>query len=111
MFDLEQKQHFVKLSIEEEMTIYHVAEIKTLFDSILDDPRELEINLHKVSQIDCAGIQLLMLAKKERDKKKLSLTLTQHSNAVLEAFEFLGLVSYFNDIVVLPKAKGEAHGS
>lgn len=97
--------------VEGEMTIYNAAELKQELMPLLHDKRALELNLAEVSEIDSAGVQLLMLAKRARAEQEQEVTLTDHSSAVLDVFELMDLVSYFNDPVVLSSNKGEAHGS
>ncbi len=90
-----------RLTISGEMTIYTAAEQKEKVCEVLDDPRDLEINLSGVNEIDSAGMQILMLAKKSRGLKQYKLTLVEHSHEVLDAMETLGLVPYFGDPVVM----------
>jgi anti-sigma B factor antagonist len=111
MLKYEDNENLMSISILNEMNIYSAGELKTLLDKLIDDKRDMEINLDGVSEIDSAGIQLLMLVKQERNKHNLPLSLVQHSNAVLDAFEFLGLVAYFNDPVLLSNRKGDLHGA
>lgn len=107
MLRCEEQKRKRKAHIEGEMTIYQAAALKEKISGILDDTRELEICLGNVTVIDTAGIQLLMLAKKERERRGLNLSLTKHSSAVLDAFELMGLFAYFNDPVVLTRRQGE----
>ena len=115
MFALKKQRHKCIASIEGEMTIYNAQELKEKLLPTLADKRPLEINLAKVSEMDTAGVQLLMLAKKERAANEHKLTLTEHSPAVVDVFELMDLVSYFNDPVVLPGSKtgkkGGEHGA
>lgn len=97
--------------IDGEMTIYNAAEIGEKLFSALLDSRDLVINLSNVTEIDSAGVQLLMMAKKERATNDLNLSLTEHSDSVLDVFELMDLVTYFNDPVVLSGEKGEKNGS
>ena len=97
--------------IDGAMTIYNATEIGSKLFPALQESRDLVINLANVSEIDSAGVQLLMLAKKERATNELTLNLTEHSDAVLDVFDLMGLVSYFNDPIVLSGKKGEKHGS
>ncbi|MAR00641.1 MAG: anti-sigma B factor antagonist [Oceanospirillaceae bacterium] len=90
-----------RITLSGEMTIYTAAEQKEKICEVLDDPRDLEINLSGVNEIDSAGIQILMLAKKSRARKQHKLTLVEHSQDVLDALETLGLVPYFGDPVVI----------
>jgi anti-anti-sigma factor len=107
MFKIQNLKHKCRASIEGEMTIYNAATLKQNLDGVLDDSRELEINLSKVNEIDSTGIQLLMLAKKERARHDRKTTLTAHSAAVVDALEILGLVPYFGDPVVMTRNQGE----
>jgi anti-anti-sigma factor len=111
MFKHEQLKSKCKARIEGEMTIYNAAELGRQLIPVLDDPRPLEINLARVSELDSAGVQLLMLAKKERERAGHKLNLVEHSEAVVDVFELMGLLDYFNDPVVLTKGKGGKHGT
>jgi anti-sigma B factor antagonist len=111
MFKYEENENDINISISNDLDIYKAIEFKALLDEVIDDKRELEINLAEVTKVDCAGVQLLMLAKKERDKRNLGLSLVQSSSAVIDAFEFLGLVSYFNDPVAPNNRKGDSDGT
>ena len=99
------------ITIEGEMTIYTASDLKEKITAVLDDPRELEINLSGVSEIDSAGVQLLMLAKKNRATNQHVLTLVEHSHEALDALETLGLVPYFGDPVIVSRNGGDTHGA
>jgi anti-anti-sigma factor len=88
------------LRIQDEMTIYRSAELKK---SMLDplDRGSLEINLSGVTEIDTAGVQLLMLAKQTARQHGHELRLAGHSPAVLEVFELLNLGAWFGDPLVI----------
>lgn len=93
------------------MTIYNASELKENFFPLLTDSRELEINLANVTEIDSAGVQLLMLARKDRAERDQVLKLTKHSSEVLDVFELMDLLTYFKDPVVLPGVKGDKRGN
>jgi len=97
--------------LEGELTIYNALELKTKLDELVNDPRELEIDLAGVTEIDTAGIQLLMLAKRERDRHGWHFALTSHSDPVVDAFELTGMFGYFSDPVVLTDKQGDCRGS
>lgn len=88
------------LHIEGELTIFRAMELKPL---LLATPQPLEINLAGVTEIDTAGVQLLMLAKKTAQAAQRELRLTAHSPAVMEVFELLNLAAFFDDLLVMPK--------
>jgi anti-anti-sigma factor len=89
------------LRIEGELTIYRAAELKqTLIDQLVAHPK-LEIDLSGVTELDSAGVQLLMLAKQTARGAEREVTLVGHSPAVVEVFELLDLVAYFGDPMVV----------
>jgi anti-anti-sigma factor len=89
------------LRIEGEMSIYRAAEFKAVLLDALAQSNELEIDLSAVSEIDSAGVQLLVLAKKTAQAQGGQLKLVRHSHAVLEVFELFDLASYFGDPLVI----------
>jgi anti-anti-sigma factor len=96
----------VNLRIEDEMTIYTAAELKNELLDYLVNAHELEIDLSAVSEIDSSGLQILLLIKREADSENKSLTLINHSQAVLEVFELLNVAGQFGDPVVIPAEWG-----
>ena len=92
------------LRIEGEMTIYRAAELKqTLLDSVNAQPT-VAIDLSAVSEIDTAGLQLLMLAKRAAHACQRELRLVGHSPAVLDVFQLFDLAAFFGDPLVVPSA-------
>jgi len=89
------------LHIEGDMTIYTATEIKTELMTHMVQPCEREIDLSEVSEMDSAGLQILILAKREAERHGTSLRLTGHSRAVLDVLDMCNLASYFGDPVVL----------
>ncbi len=87
-----------------EMTIYRAAELKKELLPCLELGTELEINLSEVSEIDTAGFQLLLLAKREAAKAGKPMRLVEHSAATLEVLDLFNMSSYFGDPVIMPHA-------
>ncbi|CAH0355727.1 lipid asymmetry maintenance protein MlaB [Aquabacterium sp. CECT 9606] len=90
------------LPIEGEMTIYRAAELKQTLLEALNGVTSLEVDLHGVTEIDSAGIQLLMLAKATAQSNACEVRLLNHSPAVLEVFELLDLAAHFGDPLLMP---------
>ena len=89
------------LRIEGELTIYRAAEFKqTLLDAVAG-AAVLELDLSGVTDIDTAGLQLLMLAKKTAQAAQRELYLVAHSPAVIDGFELLNLAAFFGDPLVI----------
>jgi len=87
-----------------EMTIYCATEMKGELLSCIDRDAEVEIDLSEVSEMDTAGFQLLLLAKREAANAGKPLRLVAHSPATLEVLDLFNMASYFGDPVMMPRA-------
>lgn len=94
--------------IEGEMTIYQAEQLKQTLLDALDRASVLEINLAAVTELDTAGVQLLLLTKKTARARQKELRLAAHSEAVVEVFELIDLVPYFGDPLVISPAASYA---
>ena len=90
-----------RLSLAGEMGIYAAAELKSHLLSAVDTCAELEIDLSRVEEIDSAGLQLLILTKRQALAQNKTLTLIGHSRAVLELLELYDMAAYFGDPMVI----------
>jgi anti-sigma B factor antagonist len=84
-----------QLHIEGEMTIYTAAETKARLLPLLAQCIDLEIDLSQVNEMDSAGLQLLILAKRACTKRNVNLHLAGHSKAVAEVLELCNMLSFF----------------
>ncbi len=89
-----------KAVVEGSMTIYEAAADKPLLLSALAAATEAEIDLSSVDEMDTAGLQLLILLKRESLKAGKVLRLTGHSPASLDVLERYNLGAYFGDPAV-----------
>ncbi|MDZ4160842.1 MAG: STAS domain-containing protein [Burkholderiales bacterium] len=96
------------LHIAGEFTIYRAAELK---QTLFSEPPATEIDLSGVTELDSAGLQLLMLAKQTAQAQGRELRLTGHSEAVIDVFELLNVAAYFGDPVVMHTRTKPATGS
>ncbi len=76
------------LHIEGELTIFRAAELKP---QILATPLPAAIDLSGVTEIDTAGVQLLLLARRTAQAAQQALQLAVPSDAVREVFALLNL--------------------
>ena len=90
------------LALDGELTIYTATEQKTALLNFLASDNELELNLAKVTEMDTAGLQLLILIKREASQSGKTLRFIMHSKAVLDVLELARLTSAFGDQIVLP---------
>ena len=82
------------LKVEGELTIFRAAELKPLF---LETPELTEMDLSAVTELDTAGLQLLMLAKRTALAQGRELQFTGHSPAVLDVLALLNVAADLGD--------------
>lgn len=84
------------LSIDGELTIYSIAQAKQeLFDDYDNFVSPITLDLHGVSEIDTAGLQLLLFLQKmlSKDNKKIHLEKSnEHVDSILKN---LDVATYF----------------
>lgn len=90
------------LRIEGEFTVFTAAALKPV---LLCTPPPHEIDLSGVTEIDTAGVQLLMLAKRGALEQDRELRLVGHSPAVIEVFELLNVAAYFGDPLLMDSSE------
>lgn len=86
------------LPIAGELTIFRAMELQP---QMLANPAPDQIDLAGVTDLDSAGVQLLMMAKKNAQVQSKNLQLIGHSAAVLDVFELLNVAGYFGDHLVI----------
>lgn len=89
------------LSLDGEINIYRAAELKTEVLDALRRAPVLEIDLAGVTELDTAGLQVLMLAKRTATEEQRELHLLNHSPAVVDIVEMLNLGAFFGDAVLI----------
>jgi len=99
--DLDGLEGLARISLDGELTIYRAADVKVTVLEALRKTRVLEIDLSGVTELDTAGLQVLMLAKQTAAASQRELRLVQHSPAVVEIIEMLDLVAFFGDAVLI----------
>jgi len=80
-----------RLDLHEELTIVTAAETRERLTPYLVGGAALELNLSAVTEIDTAGLQLLLTARQEAERRGLTVTLTDPSPVVLDLLEFTRL--------------------
>jgi anti-anti-sigma factor len=89
------------LIISEDMTIYNAAAQKQQLLATLADCDELNLNLLKVTEMDTAGFQILLLTKREAIKANKTMNLVAHSSAVTELLDLFNMAGFFGDPIWL----------
>ncbi|ELX12065.1 putative STAS domain-containing protein [Janthinobacterium sp. HH01] len=90
-----------RIALDGEMTIYRAADLKTTVLEALRKTQVLEIDLSGITELDTAGLQVLMLAKLTANADQRELRLLQHSPAVVEIFEMLDMGAFFGDALLI----------
>jgi len=88
--------------IDGELTIYRAAELAAALKAALAavaDGGALQVDLSEVTEVDCAGVQLLLAARRSAVESGRSLCLASRSAAVDEVFSLLQLSGHFGDAV------------
>ena len=93
------------LSLTEDLTIYHAFEQKTMLLDALDSADLLELDLSQVSEIDSAGLQLLILLKKEAQRAGKRFAIVAHSQSIRAVIDFCNLAAVLGDPLLIPAAE------
>ena len=91
--------------VDGEFNIYRAAELKTQLLEALVSDTELDLDLSGVSELDSAGLQLLLLLKRCALEQQRSLRFVNHSPAVVEVLDLTNLAQQFGDPIVLASGR------
>lgn len=86
------------IALQGELTIYTVAEIRNRLLEVMAMTDEVEVDLGGVSDIDTAGLQLMLLAKRRPGKE---VRFTHHSAAVLRLVDMANVGLMLGDPLVI----------
>jgi len=90
------------LILDGPMTIYNALEIKAQLMGAIRTSSILEIDLSHVGEMDTAGFQLLVMAKREMQARGHTLRIVAHSPAVRDVIDFYNMDAFFGDPMVIP---------
>lgn len=79
------------LAVEGEMTIYRAAELKPALLDLVRAHAAPVLDLSAVTEFDSAGLQLLLVARKEAARLGRRLAISAASHAVRDVFALLGI--------------------
>jgi anti-anti-sigma factor len=94
-----------RFALDTDLTIYNAIDLKRRLLDAVHTTKALELDLSQVGEMDTAGFQLLVLAKRESLKLGRQLSIVAHSAAVREVIEFYNMTAYFGDPVVITAAE------
>lgn len=85
-----------RLQIAGPMTFARAVELRdAMSDAVQQQPSPVQLDLSEVTELDSAGIQLLLSAKSTAAERDKELKLVGQSPAVVQVLELLGLDSHF----------------
>ena len=80
-----------RLDVGDELTIVTAAQTRDRMAPYLSAATDLELDLSAVSEVDTAGLQLLLMARREAERHGTTVTLADPSPVVRELLEFTRL--------------------
>jgi anti-anti-sigma regulatory factor len=84
-----------------EATIYHAAELYRSLRPLIESGVDWEVDVSEVSEIDTAGIQVLLACKGFSTDCNAGFHVVHHSRAVVEVLDVLNLAGRFGDPIVI----------
>jgi anti-anti-sigma factor len=92
----------VHLILDGPMTIYNAIDVKSRLMEGLHRAEILELDLSHVEEMDSAGFQLLVMAKRESQRLGHAMRIVAHSQTVRDVIEFYNMEGFFGDPIVIP---------
>ncbi len=94
MDSTEHMQAAARVALSGEMTIYNAAQIKATLAEAMRDAAEVEVDLSAIADIDTAGLQLMLIAKRHPDCR---VRFVNHSPEVLRLIDLANLGGALGD--------------
>jgi anti-sigma B factor antagonist len=91
-----------------DLTVYRAAEVHAQLRGQLEKDPTLALDLDAVTEVDTAGIQVLLVADREARSRGGQLRLLRPSQAVLEVMEILNLRQLFGHMMAAAFPEEEA---
>lgn len=91
-----------------ELSIYTAMEQKEVLLQVLEQTAAVELDLSRLTLLDTAGLQLLLLAKQEAARLDKPFSIVGHSPAVREVLDICNLTGHFGDQVFIPSTANAA---
>lgn len=90
-----------RLQMKGELTIYSSMETRDGLIGHLAASNEIEVDLGGVSEMDTAGFQLLLAAKREGARQGKIVRFVSHSQAALELIDLYNMAAQFGDPMLI----------
>ena len=90
-----------RIEIKGELSIFTAAALRQQLLDALEHETDVEVDLSAVSEMDSAGMQLMVAAKREAGLRSKSLRFTGHSPAVFDILELCDLSGHLGDPLLI----------
>ena len=98
---MENDPKVIRIEIRGELSIFTAAVLRQQLLDALDGETDVEVDLSAVSEMDSAGMQLMVAAKREAGVRNKSLRFTGHSPAVFDILELCDLSGHLGDPLLI----------
>ena len=102
------KNEVMHLAIEGELTIFRTQELREAIMPVISASEEIEIDVSGVTEVDAAGMQLLVSTKIEAFLRGKTLRYLGHSKPILHMIDLCDLGEFFGDAIVM-ESNAAAH--
>lgn len=93
--------HTLRIAVGGDFTIGNAEAIRGQFLDAIEHADDVEVDLGQVMEIDSAGVQIMLAAKREAANRGRKLRFAGHSEAVLNTLDLLDLSARLGDPVIL----------
>lgn len=93
------------LGIHGEFNIYTAGEWRDRLSEVFAQTGDVRVDLSEVTEIDTAGLQLLIAARFQAEKEAREFILVNYSQPVINALDFCRLSDFFLGNLLLPAAQ------
>lgn len=90
------------ISVMGDLNIYSSPKFIEELHNAFNGFSKIALDLAGVAELDTAGLQTLVAAKKESAKTNKALKIVNHSSVVIRFIDLLGLVGFFGDKIKIP---------
>ncbi|MFT4173913.1 MAG: STAS domain-containing protein [Rhodocyclaceae bacterium] len=97
MFTLDARDSHCTVRVAGELTIFHAAQGKSVLLEAVDGYTDVDLDLSGVTELDGAGVQVLLLANREAVRYGRNLRIVAHSEASSAVIAFLSLDALFGE--------------
>lgn len=108
MSDSNSETAAARLEIKGELSIFTAADVRRQLLEALEHGTDVEVDLSDVTEMDSAGMQLMVAAKREAALRERQLRFTGHSPAVFDVLELCDLSGQLGDPLLIQS--GERQG-